>query len=242
MAEQFYTILTKIGKAKIANANALGNKLNLTKFQVGDGSGTYYNPTEDQLILKNKVWEGNINSVTVDKENFNWIVIETVIPSDIGGFMIREAAVLDSDNNIIAIGKYPETYKPVVAEGSAKDLYIKMILEVSNSSSVTLKIDPTVILATKKDIEILSNKISNLKAADIKTNNGISVEDNIKQLKENSTKIILDKIEPQDVEDNTFWLQDVGENYSIPNGEGILIANASFDGDKDIKFEEVGRS
>ena len=35
-----------------------------------------------------------------------------------------------------------------------------MTLEVTNSSSVELKIDPTVILATKNDINILTNSIA----------------------------------------------------------------------------------
>ncbi len=63
MAEQFYTILTKIGKAKIANATALGNKVNFTTLKVGDGKGKYYNPTEEQEDLVNEVWQGNINSI-----------------------------------------------------------------------------------------------------------------------------------------------------------------------------------
>lgn len=192
MAEQFYTILTKLGKAKIANASALGTSVNFTKFQVGDSNGSYYNPTEDQAELKHKVWEGNIGSVTIDKDNSNWIVIETVIPADQGGFMIREAGIIDDQGNLIAIGKYPETYKPITSEGSSKDLIIRMILEVSNTASVTLKIDPTVILATKKDIEVLDNKIKNiqipvksvntktgdivLKASDIKTDDGTTLE------------------------------------------------------------------
>ncbi|MCT8975484.1 phage tail protein [Clostridium sp. CX1] len=193
MAEQFYTILTKLGKSKIANVSALGIKLNLVKFQVGDGGGTYYNPTEEQTQLKNKVWEGNINSVIVDENNPNWIVMETVIPADQGGFMIREAGIFDDEGNLVVIGKYPETYKPIASEGSSKDLIIRMILEVSNTASVTLKVDPTVILATKKDIQVLQNQISNikvpvtkvngktgdvvLKAEDIKLNDGTTLED-----------------------------------------------------------------
>lgn len=180
MTEQFYTILTKVGKAKIANSTALGTKLNLVKFQLGDANGIYYNPTEDQNQLKNKVWEGNISSITVDKENPNWIIIQTLLPSSIGGFMIREAAVIDEDNDIIAIGKYPETYKPVAENGSTKDLVIKMILEISNSKSVTLKIDPTIILTTKKDLidsqknleEKLDKKYMQTSIYD-KNNNGI---------------------------------------------------------------------
>ncbi len=162
MSEQFYTILTSLGKAKIANSGALGTKVSFVKFKVGDGGGTYYNPTEDQVDVKNKVWEGNISSITIDENNSNWIVIETVIPTLVGGFTIREAGIFDDENNLIAIGKYPETYKPVAAEGSSKDLLIRMILEVSNAENVNLKVDPTIILATKKDIQVLESKMNDL--------------------------------------------------------------------------------
>ena len=160
MAEQFYTIPTNIGKAAIANASTLGTKVNFTHFALGDGNGSYYNPTETQTELINEVWRGQIGSITVDKENPNWIVLETIIPASIGGFMIREAGVFDVDGNLLAVGKYPETYKPVVADGSAKDLCVRMTLEVANTSVVNLKIDPTIILATKKDIDVLSNRIT----------------------------------------------------------------------------------
>ncbi|WMM24037.1 phage tail protein [Tissierella sp. MB52-C2] len=160
MAEQFYTILTKIGKAKIANASALGNKVNFTHFALGDGNGDYYNPTESQTELRKEVWRGNIGQIVVDENNPSWIVLETIIPADVGGFTIREAGVFDSEGNLLAIGKYPETYKPQVQDGSAKDLYIRMILEVANTSVVNLKVDPSIILATKKDVDILSNRIT----------------------------------------------------------------------------------
>ena len=158
MAEQFYTILTAIGKAKVANSGALGTKVNFVKFKVGDGNGSYYNPTENQTELKNQVWEGNISSIYIDEENSNWIVIEAVIPTLVGGFTIREAGVFDDEGNLIAIGKYPETYKPVSSDGSTKDLLMRMILEVSNAENINLKVDPTIILATKKDIQVLESK------------------------------------------------------------------------------------
>lgn len=164
MAEQFYTILTDIGKAKIANSTAQGTKLNLTTFKVGDGGGSYYNPTENQKELKNVVWEGNLSSVKVDEENPNWIVLQSIIQAEHGGFIIREAGVYDDTGELIAIGKYPETYKPLVTEGSSKDLIIKMVLEVSNTSSVTLKVDDTIVLATKKELEILSLEIDAVQA------------------------------------------------------------------------------
>ncbi len=153
MAEQFYTILTSIGKAKIANASALGAKVDFTYLALGDGGGSYYNPTEDQTKLRNEVYRAQINHVTVDEENPNWITISIVIPAVIGGFTIREGGVFDTEGNMLAVGKYPETYKPVLEEGSSKDITVNMVIEVSNASVVNLKIDPTVIFATKKDIE-----------------------------------------------------------------------------------------
>jgi len=153
LAEQFYTILTAVGKAKLANALALGRKVELTHLALGDGGGSYYNPTEDQTALRNEVWRGNISSVEVDADNPNWIKIQTIVLSQHGGFTIREAGVFDADGDLIAIGKYPETYKPVLADGSIKDLVVRMILEVSNTSSMQLKVDLAVILATKKDVD-----------------------------------------------------------------------------------------
>ena len=162
MAEQFYTILTNVGKAKIANALPTGTKVNLTKMKIGDSNGTYYNPSESQTELVHKVYECNVTSVEVDESNPNWITITAAIPSDVGGFSIREVGVFDDSNSLIAIGKYPETYKPVASDGSVKELYIKMTLEVVNASSVELKIDPTIILATKKDIANINTKVEDV--------------------------------------------------------------------------------
>lgn len=159
MAEQFYTILTNTGKAKIANALPTGAKVNLTKLKVGDSNGAYYNPSESQTDLVHTVYTCSVTSVEADKNNPSWITITAAIPSDVGGFSIREVGVFDDKNSLIAIGKYPETYKPVASDGSTKELYIKMTLEVTNASSVDLKIDPTVIIATKKDINNLQEKI-----------------------------------------------------------------------------------
>ena len=181
MAEQFYTILTQSGKAKITNASMLGNKVNFMDFALGDGGGKYYNPTENQIELKNEVWRGKIGQIVVDEKNSNWIIIEAIIPADQGGFMIREAGIFDDEGNLLAIGKYPETYKPLITDGGAKDLYIRMILEVANTSVVNLKVDPTVILATKKDIDEVkkevNEKTSNITAENIKLSDGKTVEE-----------------------------------------------------------------
>ncbi|CBZ04112.1 tail fiber protein [Clostridium botulinum H04402 065] len=160
--------------------------------KVGDGGGSYYNPREDQEDLINTVWEGNITHVAIDEKNPNWINVEMMIPANVGGFMIREYGVFDEDNNMLAIAKCAESYKPLAEDGSTKELIMKMVLTVSNTENITLKIDPTIIFAKKSEIEILENKIKNikipvtsvnsktgaieLKASDIKTEDGKTIE------------------------------------------------------------------
>lgn len=149
----FYTLLTNIGKAKLANATALGTTVQLTHIAVGDGNGSAITPVDTATVLTHEVWRAALNSIAVDPANTNWIVAEGYIPSTSGGFTVREVGLFDIDGDLIAIGSYPDTYKPTLASGSAKDLYIKVIIEVTNSSTVTLKIDPAVVLSTRSYVD-----------------------------------------------------------------------------------------
>ncbi len=152
MSETFYTILTAIGGAKLANAQVNGTAVNFTTMKAGDGNGAYYSPNESQTDLVHTVWSGAINSLYIDPNNSTYVIVEAVIPEDVGNFYIREVGIFDDAGALIGIGKYPETYKPTLAQGSGKDLYLRYIMETSNASVVTLKVDPSVVLATKNDI------------------------------------------------------------------------------------------
>lgn len=154
MANEFFTILTATGKAKLAAAQTSGTPLQITQMAVGDGdNGAYYNPVESQTALKHETWRGALNNLSVDASNPNWIVAELVIPDTVGGFYIREVGLFDSTGALIAVGKFPESYKPTLAAGSNKQLYVRMILEVSNASAVTLLVDPSVVLATRATVD-----------------------------------------------------------------------------------------
>ncbi|HEK8804376.1 TPA: phage tail protein [Clostridioides difficile] len=178
---QYYTLLTEIGKAAIANATALGTRVDFAKIKVGDGGGSAYIPTENQTALKNVVWESTLEHVQTDEKNPNWVVIQKTITGDTGNFIIREVGVFDSKDQLLAVSSYPETYKPAPDSGTVKEILIKIILAVSNAASINLKIDPTVVLATLKDIQDLDNKIdttkteltSNLETAKTELNNKI---------------------------------------------------------------------
>lgn len=156
---QYYTLLTEIGKAAIANATALGTRVDFAKIKVGDGGGSAYIPTETQIALKNVVWESTLEHVQADEKNPNWVVIQKTITGNTESFTIREVGVFDSKDQLLAVSSYPETYKPAPDSGTVKEILIKIILAVSNTASINLKIDPTVVLATLKDIQELNNKI-----------------------------------------------------------------------------------
>jgi len=149
----YYTVLTKTGQAKLANATVLGKNVEISTIAVGDGGGSAVQPDESQTALVRQVWSGPVNRLYVDEKNSNWIVTESYIPADTGGFTIREVGLFDADGDLITVGSYPETYKPSIDSGTAKDLYLKIIIEVSNAETVELKIDPTVVIASRAWVE-----------------------------------------------------------------------------------------
>lgn len=149
----FYTLLTKPGLAKLTNAQITQTKVNLSHVAVGDGNGAYYEPNENMTALKKETWRGGTSRVGVAPDNPNWIEIEVTVPANVGGFYIREVGVIDDTGTLIAIAKYPETYKPTVDFGSTKDLNIKIIIELNNTSSVEVKIDPHIITASRKYVD-----------------------------------------------------------------------------------------
>ena len=160
MAEKFYTILTNIGKAQIANSGVMGSKVNFVKFKIGDGNDAYYEPTETQRDLIHTVYEGNITDIETDKENPNWMKINLMIPANVGGFTIREYGVFDADDRMLAVAKCAESYKPVAEDGSTKELILRMILAVSNTKNVNMELDPTLVFVTKEELEDLKKSIT----------------------------------------------------------------------------------
>ncbi len=145
----FYSLITTIGRARIANALALQQTITLTEMSVGDGNGSAVVPTEAMTALSNEVYRAAISQLSIDPANPDQLVAEMVIPMDQGGFTVREAGVWDDQGNLIAIANFPETYKPIVAEGSGRELTVRIFLQVESAEAVDLVIDPTVIFASR---------------------------------------------------------------------------------------------
>ncbi|HAF2319699.1 TPA: phage tail protein [Salmonella enterica] len=156
MATKYYAVLTNVGAAKLANATALGAQVEITQMAVGDGNGALPTPNPAQTALVHELRRAPLNTLSIDPNNANQIIAEQVIPEDVGGWWIREIGLFDKDGDMIAVANCAETYKPQLQEGSGRVQVVRMILIVSSTAAVTLKIDPSVVLATRQYVD---NKI-----------------------------------------------------------------------------------
>ncbi|WP_017336917.1 phage tail protein [Pseudomonas fluorescens] len=150
---QFFAILTNIGAAKQANADALGIPWKITQMGVGDANGADPIPAATQTALINERRRAPLNQLKVDPANTAVIIAEQVIPAEVGGWWIREIGLYDADNDLVAIANCAPSFKPLLTQGSGRTQVVRMNLIVSNSSSVELKIDPSVVLATRAYVD-----------------------------------------------------------------------------------------
>jgi NOL1/NOP2/fmu family ribosome biogenesis protein len=154
MAE-FYTVLTYTGAQKVADALSGGPAVNLVAIAVGDGGGaSFYDDYSRQQLrgrtsLVNQRWTDELYLVAKDPDNPAWVTTEGRVPVDVGGWYIREVGIFDAAGDLIAIGVYPETYKPLLDQHVGTDLTVRAIIEVGDADSVTITIDPSVATATR---------------------------------------------------------------------------------------------
>lgn len=153
MSAKFYTLLTDIGAAKLASAAALGVPLKITQMAVGDGGGVLPTPSAQQTALVAEKRRAALNMLYIDPQNSSQIIAEQVIPETEGGWWIREVGLFDETGALIAVGNCPESYKPQLAEGSGRTQTVRMVLITSSTDNITLKIDPSVVLATRKYVD-----------------------------------------------------------------------------------------
>lgn len=153
----FYTLLTNIGAALHANAQVQQTTVAWSHFSLGDGNGAAVKPSQTQTGLHREVHRLAISSIEPHPDNPNWIVVEAVVPSDVGGWTVRESAIYGGPggNTCIAVGNYPETYKPVLAEGAGREMVMRMIVEISSVATVKLQIDPAVAIASRQWVQSL---------------------------------------------------------------------------------------
>ncbi|WP_306167769.1 phage tail protein [Pseudomonas sp. Marseille-P9899] len=150
---QFFAILTAVGEAKQANANALGVPWTFAQMGVGDANLTDPIPSRSQTRLINERRRAPLNQVKIDPNNASIIIAEQVIPPDAGGWWIREIGLYDTDGDLVAVANCAPSFKPLLSQGTGKTQVVRLNIIVTSTANVQLKIDPAVVLATREFVE-----------------------------------------------------------------------------------------
>ncbi len=130
-------------------AVASGIPVQLTAMAVGDGNGNPTTPSPGQTALVREVYRNNLSSLAVDTIDSTLMFAEFIVPPTEGGWAIREVGLFTADGTLFAVANFPDTYKPIIADGSTRDLVIRFGLKLANSSAVTLVIDANIVGATR---------------------------------------------------------------------------------------------
>lgn len=148
MATTYKGLLTNNGKALIASATT-ANKINYSHIAVGDGNGSVPTPLETRTALVNEKARIALNVVEINPNNTNQIVCEAIIPTTTGGFYIRELG-LYAGSTMVVNASYPPTYKPLADEGGAREIALKLVINIQNADVIALYLDDSLIYATRE--------------------------------------------------------------------------------------------
>lgn len=149
---EYFAILTNKGTEKMAAYLQSGKKIEIAFVSVGDGNGQIPMPDPARTALVNEVWRGPAQTV-LDQANKNVIKSTSVIPTDVGGWNVREIGLIDGDGELFAIANAPGYPKISIADGINNDMQVGMRVAVSNRDGIVVTVDGTVIIATMQDIK-----------------------------------------------------------------------------------------
>ena len=168
-----------MGEAKQANADALGVPWTFAQMGVGDANGTDPIPDRMQKTLINERRRAPLNQLKTDPNNASIIIAEQVIPENVGGWWIREIGLYDAAGDLVAVANCAPSFKPLLNQGSGRTQVVRMNLIVSSTANVELKIDPSIVLATRDyvDSKVLEelNKLDSKQSVRVATTANIAL-------------------------------------------------------------------
>lgn len=155
----YESLITDQGAVVIADSIANGTPIDFDKMALGDGAA---DPVATQTALQNERYRADVTAVQVDPADSDQIIISMTVPPESGGWWVREVGIFDGNGDLVAVGSYPDSYKPLLPEGSGKSLVIDVVLAISNTANVTIQTNPSG-LATKCDLTDLQPRFVGMK-------------------------------------------------------------------------------
>ncbi|HBS6272622.1 TPA: phage tail protein [Klebsiella pneumoniae] len=156
--KKFSAILTQAGEVALAEAALSGMPVGFALMGVGDGNGMLPAALASQDGLINERYRAPINRLAIADNSANVIRAEMIIPPQVGGFWLREAALYDDDGVCLAVASVPESYKPQLAEGSGRLHALNLWIKVSNTADVKITADLSLVMASAQDVEKAKNE------------------------------------------------------------------------------------
>ena len=153
MAQAYFSLVTTNGKVKLAQSAAGGDSVVITHFAIGDGNGAETNPTAASAALVREVWRTPVESVITDPDNPSAILVTAIIPTNAGGWWMREFGIFDQAGSMIAVAKPVSQYKPTALEGQLEDIRYEFQIIIGENANVTLLVDPSLLFATRAWVE-----------------------------------------------------------------------------------------
>lgn len=163
----YYNVTTNTGDAEIAAAIASNTKLAITHIAFGDGNGSVPTPNKARTTLIREVHRQPVNKYERHPTNANWIVIEAIIPSNIGGFTIREMGII-ANGKLISHGSHAP-FEKVADPTGVSEYRLKFTQNIKDGNVVEITLDESLIYASQAWVdenyiprdEIIDNLITN---------------------------------------------------------------------------------
>lgn len=227
---EYYNVTTNLGDAEIANAIATNTKLNITHIAFGDGNGSVPTPNKARTSLVREVHRQAVTKYERHATNANWIVIETIIPSGIGGFTIREMGII-ANEKLISHGSHAP-FEKVADPSGVSEYRLRFTQNVTDGSVVELTLDESLIYATQAWID--ENYIKRSEIVDNLTTNDATKVASAKQV-----KILQDnKLDKVDLNDATVTqkgivqlnntLSSTSTSQALTAGQGKVLNDQAF--------------
>ena len=144
---EYYNVTTNLGDAEIANAIATNTKLNITHIAFGDGNGSVPTPDKARTSLVREVHRQAVTKYERHATNANWIVIETIIPSSIGGFWVREMGII-ANGKLISHGSHAP-FEKVADPTGVSEYRLKFTQNIKDGNVVNITLDQSLIYASQ---------------------------------------------------------------------------------------------
>lgn len=178
--QKYYTIVSNKGKQAVIKALANKELIDLTTMSVGDGESPIDANWESLPNEKDKFGITQIKIV----DNIT-LEVTGILSAQKGGYMIRQAGLYTSDNMLFAIAQLPQTAKPVLSDGASKDMTIKFVITIADTSVVNLSIDPNINIITQSRLD----EIIELNANELR----VEIDDKVDALKKETTTNLATK-------------------------------------------------